>query len=70
MIIPWTVEQKASFEKVKAILSSKMMLTFPIAHAPTFLATDDSDNCIAATLYQFDAVKNLQVPIAFFSKYL
>ena len=69
-VIAWTVEQKASFEKVKAILSRKTMLSFPIPHAPTFLATDASDNCNPATLYQFDAVKNLRVPIAFFSKNL
>ena len=67
-IIPWTTEQKASFEKVKSILSHKTILSFPIPHAPTFLATDASDNCIAATLYQFDTAKNSRVPIAFFQK--
>ena len=52
------------------MLSSKTMLSFPIPHAPTFVATDACDNCNAATLYQFDAVKNLRVPIIFFSKIL
>ena len=63
-----TEEQEASFEKVKSILSHKTILSFPISHAPTFLATDASDNCIAATLYQFDTAKNSRVPIAFFPK--
>ena len=69
-VIPWTTEQNASFEKVKSALSHKAMLSFPIPHAPTFLAAAASDSCIAATLYQFDTAKNSRVPIAFFSKSL
>jgi len=68
--ILWTSEQKTNFEKIKAVLARVTMLSFPIPFAQTFLATDANDSCIAATLFQFDTVKNARVPIAFFSKNL
>ena len=58
------------FEKVKAAFGKKTVLSYPIPYAETFLSTDASDSCIAATLYQFDPSRKLRVPIAFFSRKL
>ena len=68
--INWTTHQKDTFQNIKDALSRKTILSFPIPYAPTYLATDASDNCIAATLFQFDRVNNARVPVAFFSKNL
>ena len=48
----------------------KTVLSYPIPYAPTFLATDASDSCIAATLYQLHPVRNEGMPLAFFFKNL
>ena len=69
-VIQWSDQQRQHFEKVKCVLGKKTVLAYPIPFAETFLATDASDTCIAATLYQFDANKNERVPIAFYSKKL
>ena len=69
-VIQWSDQQKFHFEKVKAALGKKTVLWYPIPYAKTFLSTDTSDSCIAATLYQFDPSRKLRVPIAFFSKKL
>ena len=69
-IIQWSDQQKFHFEKVKAALGKKTVLSYLIPYAETFLSTDASDSCIAATLYQFNPSRKLRVPIAFFSKKL
>ena len=48
----------------------KTVLSYPIPNAPTFLETDASNSCIAATLYQLHPVRNERVPLAFFSRNL
>ena len=48
----------------------KNCVVIPHSSAPTFLATDASYSCIAATLYQLHPVRNERVPLAFFSRNL
>ena len=67
-VIQWSDQQKFYFEKVKAALGKKTVSSYPILYAETFLSTDTSDSCIAATLYQFDPSRKLRVPNAFFSR--
>ena len=55
---------------MKATLGKKTVLSYPIPYAETFLSTDASDFCIAATLYQFYPSRKLRVPIALFSRKL
>ena len=69
-VIQWSDQQKFYFEKVKAALGKKTVLSYPIPYAETFLSTDASESCIAATLYQFDPSRKLRVSIAFFSRKL
>ena len=69
-VIQLSDQQKFHFEKVKAALGKKIVLSYPIPYAEIFLSTDASDSCIAATLYQFDPIRKLCVPIAFFSRKL
>ena len=69
-VIQWSDQQKFYFEKVKAALGKKTVLSYPIPYAKTFLSTDASDSCIAATLYQFDPSRKLRVPIFLLSQTL
>ena len=57
-VIQWSDQQKFYFEKVEAALGKKTVLSYPIPYAETFLSTDASDSCIAATLYQFEPSRN------------
>ena len=54
---------KIYFEKVKATLGKKTVLLYPIPYTETFLSTDVSNCCIAASFYQFDPSRKLRVPI-------
>ena len=49
-VIQWSDQQKLHFKKVKAALGKKAVLSYQIPYAKTFLSTDASDFCIAATL--------------------
>ena len=69
-VISWLTKLEKCFVSVKDALSRKTVLSYPIPNAPTFLATDASDSCIAATLYQLHPVRNERVPLAFFSRNL
>ena len=69
-VISWLAKLEKCFVSVKDALSRKTVLSYPIPNAPTFLATDASDSCIAATLYQLHPVRNERVPLAFFSRNL
>ena len=62
--------KKLVLKKSNQFFLTKRCCRSPFRMLPTFLATDASDNCKAATLYQFDTAKNSRVPIAFFSKSL
>ena len=46
MVIQWSDQQKFRFEKVKATLGKKTVLSYPIPYAETFLSTDASENPI------------------------
>ena len=69
-VIQWLDQQKFHFEKVKAALGKKTVLSYPIPYAEIFLSADASNSCIAATIYQFDPSRKLRVPIAFFFRKL
>ena len=69
-VISWSQKIEKCFVLVKDALSMKTVLSYIIPNAPTFLATDASDSCIAATLYRLHPVRNERVPLAFFSRKL
>ena len=69
-VIVWFEKQDKCFSLVKEALSIKIVLSYLIPNAATFLATDASDTSIAATLYQLHPVGNRRVPLAFFSRNL
>ena len=69
-VIVWSEKQDKCFSLVKEALSEKTVLSYPIANAATFLATDASNTSIAATLHQLHSVRNKRVPLAFFSRNL
>ena len=63
-VIQWSDQQKFHFEKVKAALGKITVLLYPISYVETFLSTDASNSCIAATLYQFDPSRQLRLPLS------
>ncbi|XP_076058641.1 uncharacterized protein LOC143035659 [Oratosquilla oratoria] len=66
--VKWSPEATQAFGQVKAAIAQAARLSYPVAHAPTFLTTDPSSTATGAVLQQ--RVNGQLQPIAFFSQRL
>jgi hypothetical protein len=65
----WTSQAQAAFDKLKELLSERILLVHPDPHKPYILHTDASNTAIGAVLSQEDERRKLK-PIAFISRTL
>jgi len=64
----WSMEQQTSFEKLKELATSDLVLAFPTPDDPFILDADASDVAVGAVLIQVQ--EGIERPVCFASKIL